>query len=97
MTEKETDLQAAPEDEVQQETLQEELQEETDAPLDDEEEAEEDTKPHKRPIWGCFVSGLRKKRWHWGGGGIVWDARFPCGSHLRGYLLLLRELGKGEA
>ena len=45
----------------------------------------------------CFVSGLRTKRWHWGGGGIVWDARFPCGSHLRGYLLLLRELGKGEA
>jgi len=44
-----------------------------------------------------FVSGLGKKRWHWGWGGIVWDARFPCGRHLRRYLLLLREPGNGEA
>ena len=65
MTEKETDLQAAPEDEVQQETLQEELQEETDAPLDDEEEAEE-------AKWGVRKVGRRRRA---GGRGLHFRSR----------------------
>ena len=42
----------------------------------------------------CFAPGLGKKRWRWGGGCTMRDARFPCGRSLRPVLLDAAGAGK---